>query len=227
MDKDIGIVTTPEWKRPTVYHRMTLIQNHISWIHCDIDRIALMIVNFQWPRFVHILCNVDNRGRHQWKSIHVWAQNGTGRVDADPVHGGWTNLDTRPMLHGRFGRFPYSLFESPPGTPEFGIFHVHHVRRSRPVIRVDIPNRPIFKFFLVLIHIPMFLEESRNIHRSTYLDEACRCIILTRGKSQTGEGGVSEEHESAHNIRQWCALRFPFCGGFAGKIHTLTTMDCG
>jgi len=72
-------------------NRMRLIEDHITRLHCDVHRLSIVPIDFQWPGFVEIGCDIDNGGTDQREPIHM------GRKNASSLHDKVVNTtDSQP-----------------------------------------------------------------------------------------------------------------------------------
>mmetsp|Transcript_20369 Transcript_20369/g.30004 ORF Transcript_20369/g.30004 Transcript_20369/m.30004 type:complete len:260 (+) Transcript_20369:249-1028(+) len=71
VDKEVCIETAFEWEWASVQHRMRFIQYHISGLHRNIVCLSIMSIYFNRPRFVNILCHIDDSRRNERKPINV------------------------------------------------------------------------------------------------------------------------------------------------------------
>mmetsp|Transcript_11077 Transcript_11077/g.16903 ORF Transcript_11077/g.16903 Transcript_11077/m.16903 type:complete len:219 (+) Transcript_11077:534-1190(+) len=160
MHKDIGKIPSLQRKRPPMQHRMTLIQDHIPRLHCNIISFPIMPIHLNRPRLVHVLIHVNNRRTHQRHPIHMSRQNRTLSIHPNPIQRTLGQLLSRPLLNRTLRCIPYPIFSTGSSSTQLSIFHTHHVGRCDPVIGISVPRWPIFIFpvLTIFVFLPEFLD---------------------------------------------------------------------
>jgi hypothetical protein len=74
MDENVGHEATFERKLASVDDGMAFIQDQITGLHGDIVCESIMSNDFQWPRLVDILIDIDNSRANQGISIDMWSK---------------------------------------------------------------------------------------------------------------------------------------------------------
>lgn len=52
-------------------HRVALVEYHLSGLHCDVVRLARVVIHLDGPRLVHVLGHLDDARRHQRQTVQI------------------------------------------------------------------------------------------------------------------------------------------------------------
>jgi len=134
MDENVGKVPALHGERTGVDERSAFVEDHVARLHSDVDSFSLPVDDFQGPRFVDVLCDVDDAARNEREAVDVRRQDGSLRVDTDSVLRDRFLFHSCPSLDGGLDGVPDLALQSETGTaPESRILDAHHVRRRVPV----------------------------------------------------------------------------------------------
>jgi hypothetical protein len=50
---------------------VAFVEHHIAGLHGDVVRLALVVVDFDWPGLVQVLGHLDDTGAHEGKPINI------------------------------------------------------------------------------------------------------------------------------------------------------------
>mmetsp|Transcript_25362 Transcript_25362/g.59348 ORF Transcript_25362/g.59348 Transcript_25362/m.59348 type:complete len:318 (-) Transcript_25362:320-1273(-) len=192
VDEDVGVKPPLHRERSSVKYGMRLIQNHVSRLHGNIVRFAIVCIHFYRPRFIHILVDIDYGRCHQRHSVHVRCKDGVFLVDSNAVQAALRQLLPHPLLQCASSSIPDSLLNHGPATAQCWVLNRHKVRVADPVIGIRVARRPIFLRSPVLVDLPKVLDElEHSLGRSNFLETEFRVILHRLGLSQTHLNSVT------------------------------------
>ena len=106
--------------------------------HCDVIRASIVPNDFQWPRFINVLVDIDDSRTDQGKPVHMRSKYCALFVDTDTIQTAFCKPLSRPFLNGIPSRIPNFGFQYTPSSFQIQVFYRDNFRRAFPMINISV-----------------------------------------------------------------------------------------